>query len=303
MKTLSGVIAAAATPLRPDLTIDHDGLVSHCGWLLDEGGCDGVNLLGTTGEATSFSLEQRLAAMRAVAGSGLPMDRFMVGTGASALDEAVRLTAEAKALGFAGALLLPAFYYKGIDAESLESYVTRVIEGAGADGLSLYLYHIPQNTGVPFPIEVVARLAERHPGTLAGLKDSSGDAPYAKDLARQLPGIAVFPSSEGTLASADEHGFAGCISATTNVNGALAQEGWRRRGTPEGAAAISKAVAIREALSRLPLVSAVKWTLARVTGEAGWRRLRPPLRSLSDAEGAALDRVLDEAGHARALAA
>ncbi len=65
MTKLKGVIAAAATPLAADLSIDHDRLVGHCRWLLGEGGCDGINLLGTTGEATSFSVGQRIEAMRA----------------------------------------------------------------------------------------------------------------------------------------------------------------------------------------------------------------------------------------------
>ena len=55
--------------------------------------------------------------MQAIAASDLPLDRFTVGTGAAALEDTVRLTTEAKALGFAGALLLPPFYYKGIDAD------------------------------------------------------------------------------------------------------------------------------------------------------------------------------------------
>ncbi|WP_225768906.1 dihydrodipicolinate synthase family protein [Inquilinus sp. Marseille-Q2685] len=292
MPRLSGVIAAAATPLRDDLSIDHAKLVAHCRWLLGDGGCDGVNLLGTTGEATSFSVEQRLAAMRAVAESGLPMQRFMVGTGASALADAVRLTAEAKALGFAGALLLPPFYYKGIDDESLVAYVDAVIERVGAEGLGLYLYHIPQNTGVPWPIEVVARLAERHPGPLLGLKDSSGDIAYSTDLAKRVPGIAVFPSSEATLGLAKARGFAGCISATTNVTGPLARIAWHQAGTPEAEAAVAAAGAVRAALSTVTLVAAVKDTVAEIHGDATWRRPHPPLRPLTEAERRTLREAL-----------
>ena len=81
-----GVIAAAATPVeagfRPDLAAARAPLPA----LLD-GGCDAINLLGTTGEATAFGVEQRLAVMRAVAESGLPLGRFMVGTGLPALEE------------------------------------------------------------------------------------------------------------------------------------------------------------------------------------------------------------------------
>ena len=65
MTDLSGVIAAAATPLDEAGEIDQQKLIGHCKWLLEAGGCDAVNLLGTTGEATSFSLQQRLEAMAA----------------------------------------------------------------------------------------------------------------------------------------------------------------------------------------------------------------------------------------------
>src|SRR4051812_1428561 len=207
MALLRGVIAATPTPLNADFSIDTARLVDHCGWLLDAGGCDGVNLLGTTGEATSFSVAQRIDAMQAVAKAGLPMARIMVGTGAASLFDAVTLTAAAHELGFAGALLVPPFYYKSIDAASLVDYVEAVIHGAAAPGLKLYLYHIPQNTGVPYAIEAVETLHHRHPETVVGLKDSSGDLSYSRGLAAKLPGLAVFPSAEGSLAEAKNAGF------------------------------------------------------------------------------------------------
>ncbi len=58
--------------------------------LLDQG-CDGLNICGTTGEATSFTVAQRMAIMSAAA-SALPLSRLMVGTGAAALADAVALT-------------------------------------------------------------------------------------------------------------------------------------------------------------------------------------------------------------------
>lgn len=281
MPTLSGVIAAAATPVREDHSIDLDHLVEHCRWLLGDGGCDGVNLLGTTGEATSFSLEQRLAAMRAVAKAGLPLDRFMVGTGAAALDDACRLTAEAKSLGFAGALLLPPFYYKGLDADGVVTYVEALIGKVGAQGLKLYLYHFPANSGVPYTPEIVARLRNAHPEQVLGLKDSSGDLAYSAGLARDLPGFAVFPSAEASLGRAAECGFAGCISATANVTGPFAQIAWS--GSDDGAKkeALDNAVDIRAIVARFPLVASIKAALALLTGRDGWARVMPPLTALT----------------------
>jgi 4-hydroxy-tetrahydrodipicolinate synthase len=282
MTALSGVIAAAATPLRPDLEIDRDRLVRHCGWLL-ENGCDGINLLGTTGEATSFSVEQRLAAMQAIAQSGLPLERFMVGTGAAALQDAVRLTRAAMDLGFAGALLLPPFYYKGIRDEGLADYVTEVIGRVGP-GLKLYLYHFPQNSGVPYPIGVLKLLKQRHPEVLLGLKDSSGDLSYSAEAARSVPDFAVFPSAEGSLAEARKLGFAGCISATANITAPFAAIGWQSSGTEAGAKGVADAVAIRNALGSVNLIAAVKWAIADLTGDPAWLRVAPPLQQLDAAE-------------------
>lgn len=294
MNALKGVIAAAATPLNDDLSIDLDRLVAHCAYLLGEGGCDGVNLLGTTGEATSFSLDQRLAAMRAVASSGLPLSRFMVGTGAAALDDAVRLTGQAKELGFAGALLLPPFYYKGIGDDAPVAYVTSVIARVGADGLPLYLYHFPANSGVPYAPEAVRRLRDAFPDTVLGLKDSSGDLDYSAGLARDLPGFAVFPSAEAAIGRAAELGFAGCISATANVTGPFAQAAFSGATEAERAQGLADAVAIRAAIAKFPLVAAVKETLALMAGEEGWRRLMPPLAVLSREQSAALSAALGE---------
>jgi 4-hydroxy-tetrahydrodipicolinate synthase len=284
MHKLAGIFAAAATPVRPDLSIDAARLVRHCHWLLNEGGCDGVNLLGTTGEATSFSVEQRLGAMRAVAESGLPMSRMMVGTGAAAMRDAITLTKAAGELKFSGALLLPPFYYKNIPEDALEAYVATVIEEACGGDMGLYLYHIPQFSGVPYPIALVERLAKRFPDTLAGIKDSSGDIEHSIALAERLPSLAVFPGAETILGLAPKVKFAGCISATTNVTGAIASRGWKARGTEAGARALEAASAIRATLSEFPIIPAVKWLLAELQNDEEWRRVHPPLSGLPETE-------------------
>ncbi|RWF06437.1 MAG: dihydrodipicolinate synthase family protein, partial [Mesorhizobium sp.] len=60
-------------------------------------------------------------------------------------------------------------------------------------------YHIPQNTGVSFSSETIARLRQRYAEVVIGLKDSSGDIAFSRALAAQFPGFDVFPSSEGSL--------------------------------------------------------------------------------------------------------
>lgn len=276
---LRGVIAAAATPLNADFSIDIEHLIEHCRTLLAEG-CDGINLLGTTGEATSFAAEQRLAAMQAVARSDLPLSRFMVGTGAASLTDAVRLTSAARDLGYSGALVLPPFYYKPVDNAGLLTYFDALINRVGAD-LRLYLYHFPQLSGVPYPLEFVQALKTKYPRQLLGLKDSSGDTSYSIATAAGVDDFDVFPSAEGTLSDADRYGWAGCISATVNVTVRAAAAGWKARGTAEGAHAVAAAAAQRAILTRSPVIAAVKQALAVKYQRAEWALVVPPLHPLT----------------------
>src|SRR5437016_5512001 len=87
-KTLTGVIAAIATPIDENNAPDLKRAVNLARYLLDNG-CDGLNVLGTTGEATSFSVDERKAVMDAYKANGLPLDRLMVGTGAASVADAV----------------------------------------------------------------------------------------------------------------------------------------------------------------------------------------------------------------------
>jgi 4-hydroxy-tetrahydrodipicolinate synthase len=284
---LRGVIAATATPIDADFRPDLGRLVRHCRALLD-GGCDAINLLGTTGEATAFGVEQRIAVMRAIAESGLPLDRFMVGTGVPALDETVRLTRAACELGFAGALVLPPFYYPDVHDDGLVAYIDALVARVDHSRVAVYLYHIPQNTKVPWPLEVVARLRERHGATLAGLKDSAGDLAYARSIVAAVPGFDVFPSSEATLGNATADGFAGCISATVNVTARESQAAWAGQGSAAGAASAKKAAELRAIVAGHPLVAAVKSLLAARYRDEAWRRLALPLVALPAARAAAL---------------
>ncbi len=123
---LAGVIAAIVTPIDEAGAPDTVRAVALARTLLDDG-CDGLNVLGTTGEATSFSLAERMAVMTAYREAGLPLGRLMVGTGAAAVADAVALTRHAAALGFGGALVLPPFYYKGVPDDGLAAYIGAIV--------------------------------------------------------------------------------------------------------------------------------------------------------------------------------
>jgi 4-hydroxy-tetrahydrodipicolinate synthase len=275
-RTLSGVIAAVATPIEESGAPDTKRAVKLARFLLDNG-CDGLNVLGTTGEATSFAREERMAVMNAYKADGLPLDRLMVGTGAAAVSDAVALTRHAAELGFGGALVLPPFYYKGVPDDGLAAYISALVQAAD---IPIYLYHFPAMSGLPWHVALIRRLRDSYGSRIAGLKDSSGDMAFARAAAAISPDFAVFPSTEAALLEARSGVFAGCISATANCNADLCARALRAG----DAAALDAAVAIRKLFDGKPLVAGVKALLAHIHGDAQLSRVKPPLAPFSAAD-------------------
>ena len=286
-KILSGVIAAIATPIDESGVPDLKRAVKLARTLLDNG-CDGLNVLGTTGEATSFSLDERKAVMSAYKAEGLPLDRLMVGTGAAAVSDAVALTRHAAEIGFAGVLVLPPFYYKGVPDDGLIAYIDTLMQATAAKPIPIYLYHFPAMSGLPWHVTLIKRLLESFPSRIVGLKDSSGDMAYARSAAAIAPDFAVFPSTEAALLEARGGAFAGCISATANLNADLCARAWRAG----DAGALDAAMIIRKLFDGKPLVSGVKVLLAHIHGDPALARVKPPLAAFS-----AADRATVFAGH------
>jgi 4-hydroxy-tetrahydrodipicolinate synthase len=226
--------------------------------------------------------------MDAYKANGLPLHRLMVGTGAAAVSDAVALTRHAAELGFGGALVLPPFYYKGVPDDGLVAYIDTLVKATERKPIPIYLYHFPAMSGLPWHVTLIRRLLDSFSSRIVGLKDSSGDMTYARSAAAISKNFAVFPSTEAALLEARRGDFAGCISATANVNADLCARAWGLGDT----GALDAAVAIRKLFDGKPLVSGVKALLAYVHSDAGLARVRPPLTPLS-----AADRAFVIAGH------
>jgi 4-hydroxy-tetrahydrodipicolinate synthase len=288
-RKLRGVIAAIATPISEDGSPDIARATKFARFLLDNG-CDGLNVLGTTGEATSFSLEERKRVMSAYRDAGLPLDRMMVGTGAAAVSDAIALSQHAAQLNFAGALVLPPFYYKGVPDDGLFAYVESIINATAQKPIPIYLYHFPQQSGLHWHVKLVKRLLDSFGSRLVGLKDSSGDMAYAREAAAISKSFDVFPSTEAVLLEARSGAFAGCISATANLNADLCARAWSV-GDP---ASLDAAVAIRKLFDGKPLVSGVKSLLGHIQGDSAWARVKPPLAPFSAADRASVVAGFDQ---------
>lgn len=284
---IQGVHSAAATPVTEEGRADHGLFVAHCRALLDEG-CHGIALLGTTGEANSFGLRDRMALLDAAVAGGIPAATLLPGTSAPSVADTRELTAHAVRAGVKGVLLLPPYYYKGVGEEGLYRFYSRVIEGAGSDALRVVLYHIPQVSQVPIPHDLIRRLMAAFPGIVCGIKDSSGDFANMSAMCARFPGLGVLAGADPLMLPLLGVGGAGCITAASNLcAGALREiwEGWDDPARAEQvAAAQARVEAWRTLTNRYAQLPTVKAMLARARGDEGWARMMPPHVELGEAE-------------------
>jgi 4-hydroxy-tetrahydrodipicolinate synthase len=250
---IRGVLAPVVTPFKADLSPDSQRFIAHCKWLVSQK-C-GLAPFGTTSEANSLSMEERLSLLDELIAAGVDPTRMMPGTGCCSLMETVKLTRQAVGNGCAGVLMLPPFYYKDVGEEGLYRYFSEVVQRVGDARLKIYLYHIPPVAMVGITTGLVERLLAAYPNAIAGMKDSSGDwnntrtfldafAVRARDetssksqtTSSKFQGSSkiqhikregsfdVFVGSESFLLANMRHGGAGTISATANVNPAAIYE-------------------------------------------------------------------------------
>jgi 4-hydroxy-tetrahydrodipicolinate synthase len=294
--SLQGVLAPVVTPFTADLRADTARLARQCRWLVGQD--VGLAVFGTNSEGNSLSVREKRDLLDALVDADLPAARMMPGTGTCALPDTVELTRHAVARGCAGVLMLPPFYYKNVTDDGLFASYADVIERVGDRALRIYLYHIPQVSGVAIGLPLIGRLLARYPGTVAGIKDSSGDFANTKAMLErfQPQGFDVYCGSESFLLDTLRGGGAGCISATANVNPAAIARLARHWRSPEAPAQQAALDAVRKTFQQYPMIAALKEAIAQFARDDTWRTLRPPLVALAPEQRKSLRASLDALG-------
>jgi 4-hydroxy-tetrahydrodipicolinate synthase len=293
-QTIRGVLAPLLTPFNDDLSLATELFTAHAKRLIDQG-CAGIVPFGTTGEALSVGIDERIAALRALVDAGIDPARMIPGTGLCDVADTARLSRACLDLGCAGVMTLPPFYYKGVGEDGLYRYFEGLVEAIGADA-RLYLYHIPPVAIVGIPPALAGRLHTDFPNNILGIKDSSGDWENTCALL-EIEGLVVYPGSELPLLDGLDRGSAGCISATANVNAAAIAETMRlyEGGNVEAARALHEIVSkTRSILQQAAPIPAQKRLLAIASGDDRWANVRPPLTPMPEDQGRELAAVLDQ---------
>jgi dihydrodipicolinate synthase/N-acetylneuraminate lyase len=283
---LRGALAASLTPLRAGGA----ELDENCfGPLLDRyvaGGLDGVLALGTTGEGVLLSPAERRRAAELTLEAAAGRLQVAVHCGAQTTAESVALAEHAVQRGAdAVAVIAPPYY--AFDPEEQLRHFTAVARAC--EPTPFYLYEFAARSGYSVPLEVVERVRDEAPN-LAGIKVSN--TPFERLAPFLIEGLDVFVGAEELICRGLKGGAAGAVSGLA-------------ASFPEAVAALVRTPdaelgeqvgALRAAVGRFPFPAVMKLLLGR-QGVPIREDVRPPLRTLTEAERADLER---QAGDPRA---
>ena len=293
---LSGIYAAAVTPLNPDSSLDLESVPRLLNFLASRG-CHGALLFGTTGEGPSFSFKEREALMRAANACRQEMTgfRLLAGTGSPSLDESIQLTKLAFDLGYDGVVVLPPYYFRKATDDGLFQWFSELINKAVPRDKYLLGYHFPGIAGIGFSIDLLARLKDSFPVQFAGIKDSSHDMDFAKNVGEKFgDDLLVLTGTDSYLQFAMQNHAGGAITAPANLFSPGLREIWDfMRAGKDASSAQERVAEQRHTLEKYPpFQPIIKAMLHRLHNLPRWS-VKPPLVALNlDVEEIALQEIL-----------
>ena len=298
MTTLfSGIYTASLTPLTASYETNLPALVSHVEQLF-ESGSDGVAILGSTGEANSLTIEQRLDII-SYCGRTLAPERLMMGTGSCALQDAIRLTQASIEAGVFSVLVIPPFYYKPQSDESVIRYYSELISSVDDSRLRIIFYNFPKLSGYNFSTEILQEFKERFGDIAAGIKDSSGNWENMLSITNNVPDFMVYSGTETLLLNILREGGAGCITASANLLSSecqLVYQAWRNDQQNTAEQLQKELNVLRKALESYQFVSELKGLMALHTGSEHWQEMLPPFIPLLPSQVRELSEKINDLG-------
>ena len=298
MTTLfSGIYTASLTPLTSSYEPNLPALVSHVEQLF-ESGSDGVAILGSTGEANSLTIEQRLDII-SYCGRTLAPERLMMGTGSCALQDAIRLTQASVEAGVFSVLVIPPFYYKPQSDESVIRYYSELISSVDDSRLRIIFYNFPKLSGYNFSTEILQEFKERFGDIATGIKDSSGNWENMLRITKNVPNFMVYSGTETLLLNILREGGAGCITASANLLAPecqLVYQAWRNDQQNTAEQVQKELTVLRKALESYQFVSELKGLMALHTGSEHWQEMLPPFIPLLPSQVRELSEKINDLG-------
>jgi 1-pyrroline-4-hydroxy-2-carboxylate deaminase len=207
-----GVMPAMTTAFKSDLSLDHQAIAKRAKWMIDSG-CTGLILLGSLGEATSLTQDEKRTVLeigRDAVGPNVPVVSAISGL---ATADTVNLAKMAEKAGADGLMVLPPYVYKG-DWREMKSHIAAIFR---ATDLPCMLYNNPIAYGTDFTPQQIVELANEHPNFMA-VKESSTDVRRVTSIQTLLGNrLALFVGVDDAIVEAIAAGATGWVAGLVNA--------------------------------------------------------------------------------------
>jgi 2-dehydro-3-deoxy-D-pentonate aldolase len=176
----TGIVVPIPTLFDEQGRLDEAANIRHIEWLIAHG-VHGILALGTTGEFTSLSREERRATAELAVRTARGRIPVLVGCGSPGTDEAIAYAEHAESIGAAGAAVILPYYWVPPERSIYEHF--RLI--AIATRLPVYIYNFPALTGRNISPKTVMRLAQDH-ANIVGIKDTIDSVSHIQEILEQV---------------------------------------------------------------------------------------------------------------------
>ena len=285
MFKISGAYCAVLTPLDNNLSINNNLHLRHCQSLMQKG-LDGLTIFGTNGEASSFSINQKIHSIEFLLENRIDASNLIIGSGAASLEDAMELTNFSVKIGAKASLLIPPFYFKSVTDDGVISYYRNVIEQTGDNNFKFLLYNIPQHSGVTINFNIIENLLKLYPNNVVGLKDSTGNMDNMLKTIKYFNNFAVFCGNGAMALHTTKRGGAGAITGDANITARLLSfiiHNFKREKELENFDAIQTLIEnIRNVLSSHEQISLLKAYYSIADNIEEWNNVMPPLKRIDN---------------------
>ena len=169
-------------------------------------------VLGTTGEATTISFEEKEEIIRTAISKVNKRIPVIIGTGSNCTDTAIKSTIQAEELGADGILLVTPYYNKCTN----KGMISHFTEVAKSTKLPIILYNVPGRTGVNIPPEVILEMIKVE--NIVGVKEASGNISQILEIKRLVPkDFMIYSGNDDQIIPIYACGGHGVISVASNV--------------------------------------------------------------------------------------
>ena len=285
MFKISGAYCAVLTPLDNNLSINNNLHLRHCQSLMQKG-LDGLTIFGTNGEASSFSIKQKMHSIEFLLENRIDASNLIIGSGSSSLEDAMELTNFSVKIGAKASLLIPPFYFKNVTDDGVISYYRNIIEQTGNNNFKFLLYNIPQHSGVTINFNIIENLLKLYPNNVVGLKDSTGNMDNMLKTIKYFNNFAVFCGNGAMALHTTKRGGAGAITGDANITARLLSfiiHNFKKEKEIDNFDAFQNLIEnIRNVLSSHEQISLLKAYYSIADNIEEWNNVMPPLKRIDN---------------------